>query len=243
MKTGSGAHDFLDITARMLQVTSNVIDDTAIQARLGGISGKLALVRDAFALFEFGEAAIELIGHVSDLTDALDMPSSDPLREAEVARAVKQLTKNGLGLACSGSDAMMFLDGSKIVPLSPDVAQTFEGVFWISLGVLSGWDLVDQVEESDRCQIKSREAHSPQVRDYYTKMGEVANIRLVKDVAAVAMAALSLIAMFFANLSFMPTVMLGLACVYVVLKVASYFYQRVIDDQHALLHYAYQGKF
>jgi len=243
MKTGNGAHDLLDIVARTLQVTSNLIDDAAVEARLGGISGKLSLVRDAFALFEFSEAVFDLRGNVSDLTDALDMPSDDPLREVEVARAVKGLTKNGLGLACSGSDAMMFLDGSKIVPLSPDVAQTFEGVFWISLGVLSGWDLVDQVEESDRCQIKSREAHSSEVREYYTKMGEVANIRLVKDVAAVAMAALSLIALFFTSLSFMPTVMLGLSCVYVVLKVASYFYQRVIDDQKALLHHAYQGKF
>ncbi|NGX44928.1 MAG: hypothetical protein K940chlam2_00068 [Chlamydiae bacterium] len=243
LTTGAGAHDFLDVVARTLQVTRELVDDLAIQDYCGRVSGKVSLIRDAFAIQEFLEAVFDLKGHVSDLTDALDRPESDPGREIEVALAIKNLTKNGLGLGCSGSDMMMFLDQAKIVPLSPDIAQTFEGIFWITLGVLSGWDLIDQVSESDRCHAKSQQAHDPLARDYYAKRGEVANIRLIKDVTAVAMAALSLVSLLFTTLTFYSAAMLALSCVYVILKVASYFYQRTIDDQEKLLRHAFQGKF
>lgn len=243
LKTGAGAHDFLDVVARTLQVASELADDLTVQDYCGRVSGKVSLIRDSFAIPEFLEAVFDLRGHVSDLTDALDSPESDPDREIEVALAIKNLTKNGLGLGCSGSDMMMFLDQAKIVPLSPDIAQTFEGTFWITLGVLSGWDLIDQVNESDRCHAKSQQAHDPLARDYYAKRGDVANIRLVKDVAAVAMAALSLVVLIFTTLTFYSAAMLTLSCVYVVLKVASYFYQRTIDDQEKLLQHAFQGKF
>ena len=79
------------------------------------------------------------------------------------------------------------------------------------------------------------------MQDIYAQKMELANIRIVKDVATVAMAALALISLFFASfaagLTFIPAAMLGLSCIYIVLKISAYFYDRTIKDQETLLNH------
>ncbi len=246
IKTRAGVQDASDAVKCALKVTRDLADDLAVQGRCSELSGKVGMLRDALAIPEFLESVTDLGGNISDLTNAYQLPGTDPVREAKVALAARKLVRNGLGIACSGSESMMFFDKSQIFPLSEGVASTFEGVFWITAGVLDGWDIFDQVEESDHCYTQSKAAYDPRVRDYYQQRVELANIRLVKNITTVAMAALALVSLFFASLvagvTAISTAMLGLSCVYIILKIASYFYQRTIDDQKKVMQYEMQGK-
>lgn len=236
LKTREGVHDAMDAAKTGCELVKTIANSVAVQDKCDALAGKFGLIKGATEFVEFFETLTGLYGHVTDL--------SGP--EGHDKDAGKNIFKDIFVLGCSGSESLMFLNESKILPHPESWGGPIEGVFWITAGILDGWNMGEQIHKSDYYYNESQKVNKPELKSYYESARDLANLRIVKSISTVAMAALALVSLFFASLvagvAWISTAMLGLSCVYIVLKIASHFYQKSLDDQEAFLLYAAKGK-
>ena len=144
-----------------------------------------------------------------------------------IALNFKKTIVDGLSLVNTGTEALGFAHDVKWIDLDKS-AVPVSVIYNVTTCILDGWEAADKIQKTDEYFKKTP-------ADYYGLKTRLAQITIAKDVASVAMAAISLLSLLLGALltdRYMVTpIMLGLSTIYLTARISSFFYEKMIEEE------------
>lgn len=158
-----------------------------------------------------------------------------------------EVSENALSLTTAGSESALCLDALRLIDLKESM-NLAKGLFWSSIGLLDGVGSLYETAKIDDLHARLKELEKNPNADaqfLYKSRLNFSYLKVVKQITSVAIAAISLISIFFASLAqgiiFSPITFLSLCSLGTALHILLYFYEKAIKHQEkSVIDYRYQ---
>ena len=236
LKTSEGAWDFF----RVVNQAANL--SQAMTPQHGELVGRVRDIADtaglALSVPQIFSNSNQLRCSVNSLISSRNLSDSDPLRTKKIAQAAKNTFVDALNLTNTCSQAALFVNQVKIFPFELSQLKILDGINNVTSAISDGIEFVGEC-------FKLKQYHSPEIHPRNpaeeAKLSEkktLAWMTIAKDVASIALAAITLVSIVFGLVTHMiPLVAaasLALSAFWLAMKLASYFYKKIIVDQSYL---------
>lgn len=233
--TASGARDVFRIGNYIFSVIELTLSP------LNKFAGTVGKIKEVFNAAGIGLSMPQIFsdinslrGSISDFFRMQNLPYNDSLRERKVAQAAKKSFLDTMNLTGTVTQIILFADNAKIFIFEAVHLRIVDGIFNITGAIVDGAELVGECFKLK--QYHSLDVHT-QREGEATKLQEKKTLSwllIAKNVASVALAAISLgvivSGVAAGNVLAFPVVVLGLSGFWLTMKLATYFYNKVIVE-------------
>jgi hypothetical protein len=219
----------------------------AIETTLSIPSGFADLITKAKGVFDSAGAAISiprmianlnaLKGSVEQFFISQNLPYSDPLRDRKIAQAGKAGFVDSMALANTVAQAALFLVGATVFSLTAVQLCLLEAFYNATGGLLDGIEMVGEGVKLQQYQAPEAQPRNPAEATKLEEKKTLAWITIAKDVASIALAALTLAPLIAKSLGLVlvaplvsPTAILAISAFWLAMKITSYFYNKLVVE-------------
>ena len=231
----TGAWDLFRVMDHALEYVKNIptLTDAAreLTSKVSGVVNLSGISLSIPAIFTEANAFRK---KVYQFAVSQDLPYSDGLRHQKIMQAGKGAILSGMSLANAVSQASLFLNEAKIVHLA-DCLPTIDFIYQGTSLVTDGAELVEEAYK-----LNSYQSERPRSVRETTELEEnrwLSWMVIVKDIASVALAAIALYGIVFgiaaSTMAIVAPVVIVVTSVWLMAKIASYFYKQTLEDRRA----------
>ncbi len=233
--TASGAWDLFRVGNYIFSVIEHALSP------LHKFAGTVGKTKEVFNAAGIGLSIPQIFSDVNSLRSSISdffgtqkLPNSDPLRERKVAQAAKKSFLDTMNLTSTVAQILLFIDNAKIFLFEAVHLRIVDGIFNITCAISDGAELIGECFKLK--QYRSLDLPAQRVGEV-TKLQEKKTLSwllIAKNVASLALAAISLGAIIsgvaVGNFFALPVVVLGISGLWLTLKLASHFYNKVVVE-------------
>ncbi len=233
LKTTDGVWDLFRVFEQVSCYLSQIpFSDAKTDGLFSKITGVFNSAGAALSIPAIFTSAIDLKRSLSSLIESHELPYVDPLRSKKIALATKQSVVDGVSLGNAVSLAVLFYDKA-VTPLSSWVSQGADYVFNATSLIDDGIELIEESVKLRECSSDDRnDAEKAKMEDEKW----LSMMKIAKDVVSIAATLIAVMGSCFAVLAgnyAIGAVVLGLGTVWLIIKLTSVFYQKVIEERHS----------
>ncbi|MBX3718520.1 MAG: hypothetical protein KF898_02590 [Parachlamydiales bacterium] len=231
----TGAWDLFRVIDHALEYVKNIPSlSDGTRELTSKISGAISLSGISLSIPAIFTEANSFRKKVFQFAASQDLPYSDGLRHQKIMQAGKGAVVSGMSLANAISQASLFLNEVKIVNLA-ELLPTVDFIYQGTSLVTDGAELIEEGYKINSYQ--SEQPRTPRETAELEEKTWLSWMVVIKDVASVATAAIALVGIVFgiaaSSMAVVAPLVLVLTSVWLSMKIASYFYARILEDRRS----------
>jgi hypothetical protein len=233
--SATGTWDFLSFIDQSLcnlkVLPSFSENEPALFGRISDVIYTLGIWLSIPALISDSNALRRSFAHVLEVRD---LPESDPLKIRKITRAAKACFLDSMTVANSFSQASLFLDRVKIFAYNAVQLRIIDGIYYVTSAIGDGAELIEECFKLNEYQSSQNDVPNP-VEDAKLKEKKCLSwMKIVKDVASVALSLIAIIGILFVSTQAIPLIAvmcLVLNTFWLTMKIACHFYNKIVVEE------------